>query len=85
MREVELRYNVRIEIGKEVINNIFKKVVILGNDNKEIERAKDEIYYKKNYITVDNRDFGLVVGEDESNLKYFEKISKVHSVTYEFV
>jgi hypothetical protein len=49
-----------------------RKVVLVGKDLEALEKAKEEINFKREHISIESDLIEYICGSNDSNLRFFE-------------
>lgn len=86
MNDISKKYGVQVYITDKssTLNNLdTRRVALIGKDQEAIEKAKEEINFKREQIGIEHDLIEYICGSNDSNLRFFEQKSKVISVTIE--
>jgi hypothetical protein len=87
LRRVQDQYGVEIQVerqeerrGKQ--NSTKRRVKILGDDKQNVEKAREEIEYQKEYWTIEPDQTGWVLGKRKQNLMDFQTKTGILRLRY---
>lgn len=82
VKDVQNRYNVKIQVGSENVDDGDKRrIIIQAQRSNDLQEAVDEVYLQRLYIPVEDENVKYVCGYNDENLNYFQKKAGVISLT----